>query len=39
MARHFDGRGESGRNWGLLLLLGLCVEFWMVVTSVVAQNL
>ena len=27
------------RNWGLLVLLGLCVEFWIVVTTTVAQNL
>ena len=36
-----DGRRHAPsnhvpRNWGLLLLLVLCVEFWMIVASMVA---
>lgn len=30
---------QPGRNWGLFLLLGLCVEFWIVVSTIVAENL
>jgi len=37
--RHLDEGTPQPRNWGLLLLLGLCAEFWIVVTTTVAQNL
>ena len=30
---------KPARNWGLFLMLGLCVEFWIVVTTAVTQNL
>jgi hypothetical protein len=30
---------KPARNWGLFLMLGLCVGFWIVVTTVVAENL
>jgi hypothetical protein len=30
---------KPSRNWGLLVLLGLCVEFWIVVTTTLAQNI
>ena len=33
-----DGEQQS-RNWGLLLALVLCVEFWIVVSTYVAQNI
>ncbi len=40
MARHFDGgTRQPSRNWGLFLVLGLCLEFWIVVTTAVTQNL
>jgi hypothetical protein len=39
MARYLEGSRQPGRNWGLFLLLGLCVEFWIAVTTVVAQSL
>ena len=26
-------------NWGLLLLLALCVEFWVILTTVVTEQL
>ena len=26
-------------NWSLFVALGLCVEFWVIVTTAVAQNL
>jgi hypothetical protein len=40
MARHLDdGTRQPGHNWGLLLMLGLCVEFWIIVTTAVVQNL
>ena len=38
MARHLVGSRQAGRNWGLFLLLGLCVEFWVIVTTEAAQN-
>jgi hypothetical protein len=39
MARHVaDGRQPS-YNWGILILLGLCLEFWIIVTTAVAENL
>jgi hypothetical protein len=34
-----EGATRQGRNWGLFLVLGLCLEFWIVVTTVAAQNL
>jgi hypothetical protein len=30
---------EGGRNWGFFLALGLCVGFWIIVTTAVAQAL
>jgi hypothetical protein len=33
------GGRQPARNWGLVLLLGLCVEFWIIATTVVAENL
>ena len=33
------GGGQQSRNWGLFLFLGLCIEFWIVVTTAVVQNL
>jgi hypothetical protein len=36
---HPDAGGQPRLNWSLLLALGLCVEFWIVVTTAVAQNL
>ena len=30
---------EPPRNWALIAVVGLCVEFWIVVTIVAAQNL
>jgi hypothetical protein len=41
MVRHVhegDAR-QPPHNWGLLLLLGLCAEFWIIVTTAVAENL
>jgi hypothetical protein len=34
-----DVAPKPARNWGLLVFLVLCVEFWIVVTTTVAQNL
>ena len=28
---------EGPRNWGLLLLLVLCIEFWVIVASAVTH--
>jgi len=39
MAPHPDGGGQADLNWSLLLALGLCVEFWIVVTIAVTQTL
>jgi hypothetical protein len=39
MAPYPDGGREPGLNWSLLLALGLCVEFWIIVTTAVAENL
>jgi hypothetical protein len=40
MARHLDeGTRQPGHNWTLVLVAGLCIEFWVVVTTAVAQNL
>jgi pyridoxine/pyridoxamine 5'-phosphate oxidase len=30
---------KEPRNWGLLLVVVLCLEFWLVMTSYLAQNL
>jgi hypothetical protein len=38
MAR-LEGSRQPGRNWGLFLMLGLCVEFWIVATTAVAAHL
>jgi len=34
-----DDEGASTRNWALLLMVVLCVEFWMVVTTTVASHI
>ena len=39
MERQRDGGGQACRNWGLLLAIVLCVEFWVFVTSAVVENL
>jgi hypothetical protein len=39
MARHVADVQQPSHNWGLLLVLGFCVEFWIIVTTAVAQNL
>jgi hypothetical protein len=40
MRRHLvEGARPRAPNWGLLLMVVLCVEFWIVVTSAVAQHL
>jgi hypothetical protein len=31
--------GRPGLNWALIGLVGLCVEFWIVVASALAENL
>ena len=36
--RRADGQHGSF-NWGFMLLLGVCVEFWVIMTTVVTQNL
>jgi hypothetical protein len=32
-----DGGGQACRNWGLLLVIGLCVEFWIVAATFVEE--
>ena len=40
MARHpGEGTWQPRLNWVLLLLLGLCIEFWIIVTTAVTENL
>jgi hypothetical protein len=39
MARHLESSRSPAFNWGFLLLLVLCVEFWLAVTSIVVQHL
>jgi hypothetical protein len=41
MVRHLHERGgrRPSYNWGFLLLLGMAVEFWIILTTIVAQNL
>ena len=39
MARQLHAGGQAGRNWGLLVAVVLCVEFWVFVASTVAENL
>jgi hypothetical protein len=34
-----DDRAASTRNWALLLMVVLCIEFWMVVTTTVASHI
>jgi len=38
-SHHPDGGGQLRLNWSLLLALGFCVEFWIVVTTAVAEKL
>jgi len=40
VARHLkDDQAASTRNWALLLMVVLCVEFWMVVTTTVVSHI
>ena len=39
MARQLDGGGQASRNWVLLLAVVFCVEFWVFVTSELAESL
>jgi hypothetical protein len=40
MAHHLDeGTRQPSQSWALLLVFGLCVEFWIIVTTAVAQKL
>ena len=39
MRRHVGAARPPAHNWFLLLMLVLCVEFWIFVTSTVAQHL
>jgi hypothetical protein len=39
MARQLDGGVQASRNWGLLLAIVFCVEFWVYVVSAVSENL
>jgi hypothetical protein len=40
VARHLkDGQAAPTRNWALLLMVVLCLEFWMVVTTTVANHI
>jgi len=34
-----DDPAASTRNWALLLVVVLCVEFWMLVTTTVASHI
>jgi hypothetical protein len=34
-----DDEAASTRNWALLLMVVLCVEFWMIVTTTVASHI
>jgi hypothetical protein len=34
-----DEQATSTRNWALLLMLVLCVEFWLIVTTTVASHI
>ena len=39
MARHSgEGTWQPRLNWVLLLLLGLCVVFWIIVTAQVTDS-
>jgi hypothetical protein len=37
MSPQLDGRGQASRNWVLLLAIVFCVEFWVFVTSELAE--
>jgi hypothetical protein len=39
MARRFDDGEQQGQNWLPFVLFGICVEFWIVVSTVVAQSI
>jgi len=40
VARHLkDEQIAPTRNWALLLMVVLCVEFWLVVTTTVASHI
>jgi hypothetical protein len=40
VARHLnDEPAASTRTWAFLLMLVLCVEFWLLVTTTVANHL
>jgi uncharacterized membrane-anchored protein len=38
MERHLAGSRQLGRNWGLILVLVLCVAFWVFVTMFVTAQ-
>jgi hypothetical protein len=33
------GERQQSRNWGLFLVLVLCVDFWLAVTTVIARHI
>jgi hypothetical protein len=33
------GERQQGHNWGLFLMLVLCTEFWIAVTTAVAHQI
>ena len=35
--RRHDPRNHQPGNWSLLLALGLCVEFWILVATLIAH--
>ena len=39
MVRQLDGGEQAGRNWVMLLAIVFCVEFWVFLTSELAENL
>ena len=40
MVRHpLDEAARQPPNWGLLLMLALCGEFWIAVTTAVADHI
>jgi hypothetical protein len=39
MRHHLDRARPPARNWGLLLMLVLCVEFWIFVTNAISHSI
>ena len=39
MPRDIAAGRQHPLNWGLLLALGLCLEFWIIVTTVATETL